>query len=455
MIDPLHYHRCHGRSCEGKHKATTFTSESEERRKGWARCHCPIVAGGTLNRISRRMATKQTDWKKAAEVMAPYVAANSWSPTLPPSPPPGLQSAPEPASSPERRRLADAIEVYIKAHEDASSATMTVIGHRSRLSHFLRYAESIGRIFLDQWDDEENYGNELVKAYLGHCGEHSRVEKLEPTTRQRYLGVIKSFFNYCLKVKRWVKNNPAKFPPEIKNRAHARLRSGKQRYAFSNADLARMYDACLEFDNYVVRRDGSVVRRVGAARSRDWTGQDVSDFMAVLTFTGLRISLVAQFHISRLQPNNEVHIRDTDTKNGKAVYSKFPDWLAERVRARAAKFGPYIFGEHTSVRNDVITNGWRARLNALWEICGDWEMHPVPHRFRHTFVRVLLEDGKSYADVADLLGDTEAVVRRHYAGWAPERQARLSRVMEQAFRNVPIPVMLPEKGKVLGIRKLG
>jgi integrase len=50
----------------------------------------------------------------------------------------------------------------------------------------------------------------------------------------------------------------------------------------------------------------------------------------------------------------------------------------------------------------------------------------TPHRFRHTFARILLQRGVPVADVSDLLGDDETTVREHYARWVPERQARLT-----------------------------
>ncbi len=64
----------------------------------------------------------------------------------------------------------------------------------------------------------------------------------------------------------------------------------------------------------------------------------------------------------------------------------------------------------------------------------------MPHRFRHTFARILLErSGVTVRDVAELLGDTEDMIRRHYASWVPERQERLTAVLKEAFREKPMP----------------
>ncbi|MGO9435611.1 MAG: hypothetical protein ACLPH3_24380 [Terracidiphilus sp.] len=65
---------------------------------------------------------------------------------------------------------------------------------------------------------------------------------------------------------------------------------------------------------------------------------------------------------------------------------------------------------------------------------------PTHHRFRHTFARILLQQGDvSIRDVAELLGDTEETVRKHYAAWVPVRQERLTKVLKQAFEDKPKP----------------
>ena len=85
---------------------------------------------------------------------------------------------------------------------------------------------------------------------------------------------------------------------------------------------------------------------------------------------------------------------------------------------------------------------WRRKLNKVFELAGKFEERPTPHRFRHTFARVLLEKGVPIADVAELIGDTEEIVRRHYARWVPERQARLTKILQEAFDDKPKPRLL-------------
>ena len=148
------------------------------------------------------------------------------------------------------------------------------------------------------------------------------------------------------------------------------------------------------------------------------------------------------FHIDWLLKNGECHVRTT--KTGRKVYTWIPEWLRERIRARVAKCGPLIFGAHETTDINVITDLWRRRLNRLWDLCGPWKSKPHPHRFRHTFARILLQKpGVTVRDVAELLGDTEDMVLRHYGAWIPERQERLTRVLMEAFDDKPKPRIIP------------
>jgi integrase len=119
----------------------------------------------------------------------------------------------------------------------------------------------------------------------------------------------------------------------------------------------------------------------------------------------LRISDVALFHIGRIQPTGEIRVRTT--KAGTHVYTWVQQWLRDRIRARAKVHGEYIFGAHVTKDLDVITDLWRRKLNKVWDLCGPWKVKPTPHRFRHTFARILLQKpGVTVRDVAELLGNT-------------------------------------------------
>jgi integrase len=129
-------------------------------------------------------------------------------------------------------------------------------------------------------------------------------------------------------------------------------------------------------------------------------------------------------------------------KTRKELYTWIPDWLAERLRAREERHGRLIFRTGQSSEIRAISERWRIQLNRIFKMAGPFEQRPTPHRFRHTFVRILLEKGVPVADVAELVGDTEEVVRRHYAKWVPERQARLTKILKEAFEGKPRPKLV-------------
>ena len=55
------------------------------------------------------------------------------------------------------------------------------------------------------------------------------------------------------------------------------------------------------------------------------------------------------------------------------------------------------------------------------------------HRFRHTLATDILARGGSMTDVADVLGISEHVARKHYAKWSPARQERISALMHGIY----------------------
>jgi integrase len=129
------------------------------------------------------------------------------------------------------------------------------------------------------------------------------------------------------------------------------------------------------------------------------------------------------------------HPDDEDRQEGLYLDSA---WLQERNRARAKLHGPLIFGAHQTENVNVITDLWRRKLNRLWALCGPWDVRPTPHRCRHTFARILLQKpGVTVRDVAELMGDTEATILKYCSAWIAERQARLTRILKEAFEDSP------------------
>jgi integrase len=428
--------RRHGPHCPAGHPQDSATGELEERRRNAKKCSCRIYAWGTLAGVFHKLATKQRDWERAKEIIAPYVAAGRWDDVVPVPPPPSTDPAP-PAGDPlcaapeAGFRNADAVKAFLKSHQTSQSAPNTIKKYREVLGQFERFGADLGLRYVEEWTRAH------VRQLVLHWGETNG-----PLTVQKKLGALKAFFEPFFE-DRILAENPARIKTR-QNRAF-RLRAGtnsKQKNPFTDAELKQMLEGCRSLGRTEIREwpkksGGRQVVAITQYRDyhRKWTGEDLADFISLSYFTGLRISDVATFEASRLTPEGEVRLRAT--KNGTWVSVWIPEWLRQRIRLRAARFGESIFGTHTSTDMNVITDVWRRKLNVLWESNGPWKEKPTHHRFRHTFVRILLERHVPVALVAELAGDTEQMIRRHYSAWMPERQQSASRVLAEAFRDVP------------------
>jgi integrase len=299
------------------------------------------------------------------------------------------------------------------ADQEDEAAKSTVRMYRYLMNSLKKFANEKGYIHIDQLERAS------VAAF-------EQTWQVGSNTARKNLANLKTFFEYCID-QGWIENNPARGRKRRKTR---KSRKEPERIPFSDEELERTFHAC-----------ENKYGKTGHANRYRWNGQDLADFIAVSVYTGLRISDVSTFHADRLLESGECQIRAT--KNGKKVYTWIPTWLQERIHARAREFGPLIFGEHETEDIESITDQWRRKLKRLWGLCGPWSVPPTHHRFRHTFARILLQQGGvSIRDVAELLGDTEETVRKHYAAWVPELQERITKVLKKAFEDKPRPNVL-------------
>jgi site-specific recombinase XerD len=323
--------------------------------------------------------------------------------------------------------IADAIKICLDEHRDLKSAKNTIRKYRYMLSALARFSEQSGLRYLAEWKPVH------VREFRASWGNGLSTIRVKMRN-------LKSFFEIFVEDQR-LEYNPARLRLP-KNRAARESTPSSQKNPYTNAELERMFAACTHLGQSALRRqpkriDGRRVVSITPYRQyhRRWTGADLADFMEISVYTGLRICDVATFHISRLTPAGEVNVRCT--KNGNWVGVWVPPFLRAIIRERAARYGPEIFGRHRTADVDVITSGWRRRLEKVWELAGPWESKPSHHRFRHTFVRILLERHTPIPLIAELIGDSEAAIRRHYAAWNKERQEQTSRLLEQAFSHMP------------------
>src|SRR5262249_13986071 len=185
-------------------------------------------------------------------------------------------------------------------------------------------------------------------------------------------GTLRSFFRFCAK-RKWIPvdaTDPKSIGPvssDLKPPIGANRVANKA--PFTHEEFQRIINACDRIP-YVEWSSGT--------SKGVWTGEDVKDFIWVMVYTGLRISDVGLFHMKRLN-GNEVFLRAK--KNGGEVFAYIPDWLRERLAARAKRYStrPFILGQSEPL--ETVTDMWRRKINKVFELAGTFEEAPTPHRF--------------------------------------------------------------------------
>jgi integrase len=216
---------------------------------------------------------------RSEAVVSTWEAAGSWSGPVKPIEQPPV--APLPADiTPSRINIADAIRAYLANRAGSGIVPATLRKRRTFAKQVGEFAAARGYVMLDQLrsiDVDVFYGN----WQLGR--EDSSHERLE---------------------------------------APLGARRAANKVPFTDEELHCIIRACdqLQPIPWSNGKTGGV-----------WTGDDVKDFIWVLVYTGLRISDVGLFNISRLR-GNEPFLRAK--KNGGDVFTWIPDWLRDRLHQR-------------------------------------------------------------------------------------------------------------------------
>ena len=154
----------------------------------------------------------------------------------------------------------------------------------------------------------------------------------------------------------------------------------------------------------------------------------------VLRYTALRIgdvALLARDRISRDGDRWRIFLRTE--KSGQPVFLPVPADMKAALDALPVPKGAdgecrYFFWSGVGSEKAMKANADRT-LHAVFQKSGVARAHA--HRFRHTLATELLGRGASFEDVADVLGNSPEIVRKHYAKWSPARQARIDDLMEK------------------------
>ena len=299
----LNLYRRHRQDCEAGRPRYSATGEFTERQRGFKKCGCTIFVSGTLAGRFRRKRTGKTGWDEARACAAAWEAAGSWD-----GKPIVAEPLPE-AAPPARITVEDAIKVYLSNREAANLAPASLRKYGVVTRKLQAFADSRGYTMLDQFTATD------IDVFYS-------TSKLGIRSKAKMLENIRSLFRFFVN-REFIAKSPVSAdlkPPIGGNRMANKM-------PFSDEQLADIIKACDQINGY--KKDGRWGNRHG---SGEWTGEDLKDFIWLMTYTGLRISDVVLFDMERLD-GNEVFLRAK--KNGGEVFAYIPDWLRDRLKARA------------------------------------------------------------------------------------------------------------------------
>jgi integrase len=341
------------------------------RHKGRAhvKCTCPVWADGTLNGGRYRKSLDTRDWARAIRRMAEL----------------------EDPKAPRLKPVSDAITAFEK--------------------HILSLEPSTQR----------KYKN-VMRQLQGHCqaaGLHDvadvTVERLDAyraargiarITAQKELEILRQFFGFC-RERSWTDDNPAKRIKSAKNIKPAEV------VPYTPDELTRIISAC----------DG-----IGKA---PYERKRARAMVLLLNNTALRVSDVATLERDRVR-DGRILLRTK--KTGDTVY--LPVWadtqnaLDALPSPRGAGNEPRYFFWNGVTSNRAVVGIASKTLAAVFKRSKVPNAHA--HRFRHTLATRLLGMGATEQEVADILGNSPEIVRKHYAKWSQARQKRIDDLMTAA-----------------------
>jgi len=216
---------------------------------------------------------------------------------------------------------------------------------------------------------------------------------------------------------------------------------------FTRDELERIFAATEHLADEYGRRGGPIARQTRA-------------FALVMRYTGLSIGDAAKL---RKDDVDGCRIRTYRKKTGEDVYAVVPQFVIDALNAAPHDSNEYFFWTGQG-KLHTRASKWGERLQRLFVLAevqteivqkvrrsggklkGESEIVKVsaahPHMFRHSLARDLLEDGTTMAEIAELFGNSVAIVQKHYSKWDVRRQAKLEGRLQHFWERDPLAIAL-------------
>ncbi len=337
------------------------------------KCSCPLWCDGELHGKRFRQSLGTRDWQRALRKLA---------------------ALEDPDRTP-LKPIPEAVQAFHDATQDVSRGTR--VKYRRVLKFFADLMRKRGVRTLDEITTDD------LTAYRA-----SRA--ITPLTWSKELQLLRQFFAFCCnRDQPWISRNPAKLIPSPRGIKPA------EREPYEPNEITKIVAAC------------------GTMGRGPYERLRARAMVLLLRYSGLRISDVALLSRDRVR-DGEIFLRTA--KNGKPVKLPIhPDLQAalDRLPVPRGADGPecrYFFWSGHGTTDAAIRDA-RRTLEAVYEASG--VPRACSHRFRHTLATEVLEMGGSVEEAADILGDSAAIIAKHYIKWSARRQARVTNLLARIW----------------------
>lgn len=343
------------------------TCPHKNKGQGYIKCSCPIWCYGQGDDGNQiRESLKTRNWQRALRR-----AVN--------------RESPEAQRSKPVAEAVTGFEQHIQSLEPSTRRK-----YRNVLRQFSAYCNRAGL------EDLADITVEQLNAYRAS-------RQLARITAQKELETLRQFLSYC-RDSDWIKDNPAR-----------RIKSARN---IKPADVVP----------YTIEESAHILGTCDFIGRADYERRRARAMVLLLDQTALRISDVATLARDRVR-DGQIFVRTL--KTGGMVYLPVAHELQTALDAlpvpRGAGSEPrYFFWNGITSKRAVVGIAERT-------LAAVFKKSKVPnagaHRFRHTLATRLLGIGASEQEVADVLGISPVIVRKHYAKWSQQRQQRISHLM--------------------------
>jgi integrase len=230
------------------------------------------------------------EWDAAKSIAAQWESGGLWNVQAPNAASEPCHTVVAQAATPT---IPEATEAFLLKCETRGVRRTTLAKYRTFVNQLNAYAANRGDIRIDQLsvlDTDRFYASWTD-------GIRSRAKKLER---------LKSFIQFCKK-RNWLTED---IPEDLEPPHGASVITPKT--PFTDEELQRIYSTCDRIDPPTKPGPGF----------RTWSGEEAKDFILLSIYTGLRISDVATFDISKRLRGNDVVLRMH--KTGKSLSDLAP-----------------------------------------------------------------------------------------------------------------------------------